>query len=80
MTAIDLEEKARLLGVSFDDYRRADDAMDEKFWEFDGEWTDNEYIESVKSLDEKAMVAFIRWRKCYEIFPDHFDWNGVVEK
>ena len=40
----------------------------------------DEFIEAVKSIGGKPMVALIRWYRYDERYPEHFDWNGAIER
>lgn len=74
MVAIDVNLKAKSLGVDFADYLAAEDYLDDLFWKSSG---DDWYIDALKSLPHDKLVAEIRWKRLDRRFPDVFDWDGV---
>ena len=80
MTAIDVHEKSRLLGIDDEDYTEAVkltgrmifDAIDS------GTYGVDVYIDMVKSLPPKLMVALIRYDGLYKQCPKVFDFDGPI--
>ena len=80
MTAIDVHEKSRLLGIDYEDYTEAVkltgrmifDAIDS------GTYGVDVYIDMVKSLPPKLMVALIRYDGLYKQCPKVFDFDGPI--
>ncbi|WP_019238901.1 MULTISPECIES: hypothetical protein [Enorma] len=80
MTAIDVHEKSRLLGIDYDDYTEAVkltgsmifDAIDSGTYGVDA------YIDMVKSLPPKPMVALIRYDGLYKQYSRVFDFDGPI--
>ena len=77
---IDLDIKAEELGVSYDDYLEAETKI--SLWHGtplnDGSIV--AYLDAVKGLPEREIVALIRWYGLHNRFPEHFCWDGLVER
>lgn len=79
MVAIDVNLKAKSLGIEYDAYHGAEVRLNELLWELGEECTIDQYLAAIKSLPHDQLVAEIRWNHLDRRFPDEFDWNGVKE-
>ena len=77
---IDLDIKAEELGVSFDDYAEADEKMSLWHGTPENDGSIDAYLNAVKRLPKRELVALIRWNDLHKRFPDHFCWDGLVER
>lgn len=80
MTAIDVNARAKSLGIDYEDYHTGFAMLDDREQLMDFPIDRDEFIEAVKSIGGKPMVALIRWYRYDERYPEHFDWNGAIER
>lgn len=73
----DNEAYARSLGVSFADYLKASESVDEATWALGEDYPVGKFIDIVKSLPEPQMVAYVRWNHLDRRFPAVFTRDGL---
>ena len=76
---IDVDAKAKSLGITFEDFRLSEDYMRAEMFKLHGNETDEQYIDLLKSLPKNQLVAQIRWKNLHKGYPDVFDWNGLKD-
>lgn len=74
---IDIEARAKSLGVDYADYRKASDSMNDLLWDLGEDYDVSEYLKAVKSLPEPQMVAYVRWNHLDKRFPAVFTRDGL---
>lgn len=75
---IDFEEKCRSLGVDLEDYKEANKRFGRAMYDIAGKSTFDEYIDAVKSVGGKPLIAMIRVDGLYERYPKIFDFDGPI--
>lgn len=77
MTTIDVDEKARNLGVNFDDLRSAVSIANDIYWEHQDD--EEHFGEYAERMTEGELLAIIRWNNLHKCWPQYFTWDGAVE-
>ena len=77
---IDVEERCRSLGIKRSDYHEAVKLSGRMLYEAleSDSYGVDEYIDIIKSLPEKPMVAMIRYDGLYRRYPKVFDFDGPI--
>lgn len=75
---IDFEEKCRSLGVDLEDYKEANKRFGRAMYDIAGKSTFDEYIDAIKSVGGKPLIAMIRVDGLYERYPKIFDFDGPI--
>lgn len=77
---IDFEEKCRSLGIDGNDYHEAVMLQGRMIYKRmqDGDNTVGSYLDDIKSLPPKPMVALIRYDGLYRQYPKVFDFDGPI--
>ena len=77
---IDVEERCRRLGIKRSDYHEAVKISGRMFYDAieSGDYDVDRYIDIIKSLPEKLMVALIRYDGLYRRYPKVFNFNGPI--
>ena len=77
---IDVEERCRSLGIKRSDYHEAVNLSGERFYDAieSGDYDVDKYIDIIKSLPEKPMIALIRYDGLYKRYPKVFDFDGPI--
>lgn len=75
---IDAREKCESLGIDYRDYSEATKISGRMFYDAIelGDYDVDRYIDIIKSLPEKLMVALIRYDGLYKRYPKVFDFDG----
>lgn len=77
---IDVEERCRRLGIKRSDYHEAVKISGRMLYDAieSGDYDVDRYIDIIKSLPEKLMVALIRYDGLYRRYPKVFNFNGPI--
>lgn len=77
---IDFEERCRSLGIDGSDYHEAIRLQGRMIYKRiqDGDNTVDSYLDDIKSLPPKPMVALIRYDGLYRQYPKVFDFDGPI--
>lgn len=77
---IDAEERCRRLGIERSDYHEAVKLSGRMFYEAmqSDSYGVDEYIDIIKSLPRKPMIAMIRYDGLYKRYPKVFDFDGPI--
>ena len=77
---IDAREKCESLGIDYRDYAEATKISGRMFYDAieSGDYDVDRYIDIIKSLPEKPMIALIRYDGLYKRYPDVFDFDGPI--
>ena len=77
---IDAREKCESLGIDYRDYSEATKISGRMFYDAieSGDYDVDRYIDIIKSLPEKPMVALIRYDGLYRRYPKVFDFDGPI--
>ena len=77
---IDAREKCESLGIDYRDYAEATKISGRMFYDAieSGDYDVDRYIDIIKSLPEKPMVALIRYDGLYKRYPEVFDFDGPI--
>ena len=77
---IDFEERCRSLGIDGNDYHEAFRLQGRMIYKRiqDGDNTVDSYLDDIKSLPTKPMVALIRYDGLYRQYPKVFDFDGPI--
>lgn len=77
---IDFDEKCRRLGIDGKDYHEAIKLQGRMIYKRiqDGDNTVDSYLDDIKSLPQKPMVALIRYDGLYKQYPMVFDFDGPI--
>lgn len=77
---IDVEGKCERLGIKYEDYSgavRLQGRMIHKRMQ-DGDHSVDTYLDDIKSLPKKNMIALIRYDGLYRQYPKVFDFDGPI--
>lgn len=77
MVAIDVNLKAKSLGITYDSYHEAEVRLNELLWGLGGKCTNDQLVGAIRSLPHNQQVAEVRWNRLDLRFPGVFDWDGV---
>ena len=77
---IDVREKCESLGIDYRDYSEATKISGRMIYDAieSGDYDVDRYIDIIKSLPEKLMVALIRYDGLYRRYPKVFNFNGPI--
>lgn len=77
---IDAREKCESLGIDYRDYSEAVRISGRLFYEAmeSGGCGVDRYIDIIKSLPEKPMIALIRYDGLYKRYPEVFNFDGPI--
>lgn len=77
---IDFEERCRSLGIDGNDYHEATRLQGRMIYKRiqDGDNTVDSYLDDIKSLPTKPMVALICYDGLYRQYPKVFDFDGPI--
>lgn len=77
---IDAREKCESLGIDYRDYAEATKISGRMFYDAieSGDYDVDRYIDIIKSLPEKPMIALIRYDGLYKRYPEVFDFDGPI--
>ena len=77
---IDAREKCESLGIDYRDYVEATKISGRMFYDAieSGDYDVDRYIDIIKSLPEKPMIALIRYDGLYKRYPEVFDFDGPI--
>ena len=77
---IDAREKCESLGIDYRDYSEATKISGRMIYDAieSGDYDVDRYIDIIKSLPEKPMVALIRYDGLYRRYPKVFDFDGPI--
>lgn len=77
---IDVYEKCASLGIDYKDYSEAVRLQGRMVYKRmqEGDNTVDSYLDDIKSLPPKPMVALIRYDGLYRQYPKVFDYNGPI--
>lgn len=77
---IDFEERCLSLGIDGNDYYEAIRLQGRMIYKRiqDGDNTVDSYLDDIKSLPTKPMVALIRYDGLYRQYPKVFDFDGPI--
>ena len=80
MTVVDFEEKCRSLGIEMSDYSEAVRLQGRMIYKRmqDGDNSIGTYLDDIKSLPPKNMIALIRYDGLYRQYPKVFDFDGPI--
>lgn len=77
---IDVNEKCASLGIDYRDYSEAVRLQGRMVYKrlLEGDDSVDSYIDDIKALPPKPMVALIRYEGLYKQYPKVFDFDGPV--
>ena len=76
---IDVEARAKKLGIDLKDYEEADSEITSSLFRYRGNETEEQFVDAIRGLQDKKLVALIRWNRLDLAYPDDFDWNGIKQ-
>ena len=77
---IDVTERCASLGIDYRDYSEAVRLQGRMVYKrlLEGDDSADSYIDDIKTLPPKPMVALIRYDELYKQYPKVFDFDGPV--
>lgn len=77
---IDVNERCASLGIDYRDYSEAVRLQGRMVYKrlLEGDDSVDSYIDDIKTLPPKPMVALIRYDELYKQYPKVFDFDGPV--
>ena len=77
---IDVNERCASLGIDYRDYSEAVRLQGRMVYKrlLEGDDSADSYIDDIKTLPPKPMVALIRYDELYKQYPKVFDFDGPV--
>lgn len=80
MTTIDVNERCRHLGITREDYYEAVRLLDRLSYKRmqEGDTSIDAYLDDIKSLPMRSMVAIIRYNGLYKQYPKVFGFDGPI--
>lgn len=80
MTTIDVNARCERLGIRKEDYREAVRLQGRMIYRRmqEGDDTVDSYLDDIKSLPPRPMVALIRYDGLYKRYPKVFDFDGPI--
>lgn len=80
MTVIDVNAKAKSLGISYSAFISGMKKIYVPFYNVKDEASEGERVAPLLVLTDEELIAVVRWKEWHKAFPNYLDWNGWIKK